>query len=191
MTPEAGATTPPDAWQAAGERILDAAVRCMGRYGMKVSMQVIATEAGTSRGAVYRHFAGRSALVDAVLERTAGVMLDSLAQPVDAHGRLAAQVAEAIRSAPDSQPEPLATALRDAPVERAAWLADRWRDFWRPRLAAAQRRGEVRDDLALDDAADWITRLQLSFVSSDPHSEPFDDLDHYVHEHLMRGLAAS
>lgn len=187
MNPEAGADPSLDAWQAAGERILDAAVRCMSRSGLKVSMQAVAGEAGTSRGAVYRHFAGRSALVDAVLERTAGAMLETLAQPVDEQRRLSAQVAEAIRAMPEGQPEPLATALRDEPRERTAWLAARWRAFWRPRLAEARRRGDVRADLELDAAADWITRLQLSFVGSDLGE--VEDVDRYVEEHLLLGLA--
>lgn len=149
-------------------------------------MQAVAVEAGTSRGAVYRHFAGRPALVDAVLDRTAGEMIASVAELVDSEGRLAAQVAEALRSMPTAPPEPLATALREEPRKRTAWLAERWRSFWRPRLAAAQQRGEVREDLVLEEAADWITRLQLSFVVE---SSEIDDLERYVDEQLMRGLA--
>lgn len=155
-------------------------------------MQIIAREAGTSRGAVYRHFAGRSALVDAVLERTVGEMLDTVAQLVDAQSHLTGQVAVAIRFMPTPPPEPLATAVLEEPYERTAWLAERWRAFWRPRLAAAQERGDVRDDLELDDAADWVTRVQLSFAGARSNSvDDLSALDHYVDEHLMRGLAAS
>lgn len=189
MTPEAGTKVPHLAWQAAGDRILDAAVRCMSRSGLKVSMQLIAREAGTSRGAVYRHFAGRAALVDAVLERTILEELATVAQLVDQQNRLAAQVAEAISAMPGSPPEPLATALRDDPHRRSAWQAEHWRAFWLPRLATARERGEVRYDLDLDDVADWITRLQLSFVGPDADDgSSRANLECYVDEHLMLGL---
>ena len=47
------------------DRILDAAERCMNRYGLGVSMRDVATEAGLSRGSLYRYFGDRETLVEA------------------------------------------------------------------------------------------------------------------------------
>ena len=78
-------------------RILDAAERCMARYGLRrVSMGDVAAEAGLSRGSVYRYFADRDALVDAVLERTADRFVAASEADLDRAPDLAGQVAAAV-----------------------------------------------------------------------------------------------
>lgn len=159
-------------------------------------MQDVADEAGVSRGALYRHFAGREGLVDAVLERTLEDLLEAVAREVDSRDNFAAQVAAAIRLMPSAQPEPLASVLEQDPSSRAGWLTQRWRDFWEPRLEGAQQRGEVRDDLDVPDAADWIARVQLSFMAvetlmaEENEAQSSAALEHYVDENLVRGLGA-
>jgi AcrR family transcriptional regulator len=158
-------------------------------------MQEVAAEAGVSRGALYRHFAGREALVDAVIERMLADVIADAARSVDRQHTLAGQLSEAIRLLPATRTEPLATVLNAEPEARVGWLAERWQSFWRPRLLAAQERGEVRSDLEPDEAVDWITRVQLSFLmlaepgylerSSDPQG-----FDRYIDEYLLRGLGA-
>ncbi|OBJ68250.1 TetR/AcrR family transcriptional regulator [Mycobacterium sp. 1274756.6] len=57
----------------ARELLLDAAERCFARYGYRAStMAAIAAEAGYSRAVIYRHFATRDALLDALVLRVAG-----------------------------------------------------------------------------------------------------------------------
>jgi AcrR family transcriptional regulator len=49
------------------ERILDGALRALSRHGLtRVSMGDVSKEAGVSRGTVYRYFANRDQLLDAV-----------------------------------------------------------------------------------------------------------------------------
>lgn len=65
------------------DRILDAAERCMNRYGLGVSMRDVATEAGLSRGSLYRYFGDRETLVAAVLERAADRFVARAASRID------------------------------------------------------------------------------------------------------------
>ena len=52
-------------------RILDAAARCFARDGFKgATIEDIASAASLSRPILYKHFEGKDALIDAVLEAT-------------------------------------------------------------------------------------------------------------------------
>ena len=54
------------------ERILDAAERCMSRFGLhRFSMADVAAHSGLSRGSIYLYFKDRPSLVDAALARMA------------------------------------------------------------------------------------------------------------------------
>jgi AcrR family transcriptional regulator len=68
--PRAGAWSgdPPTLHDAARERLLEAAARCVARDGMAgANVAAVAAEAGVSRPTVYRYFADRGALVEATL----------------------------------------------------------------------------------------------------------------------------
>jgi AcrR family transcriptional regulator len=182
-------------------RILDAAERCMARYGLRVSMRDVAAEAGLSRGSVYRYYRDRDALVAAVLERTADRFVAAAARDVDTRCTLADQVAEAavfirrhlgdegltLRLPGDR--DSLLAATMSAGSTR---LVERWDDFWLPRLAAARDRGEIRADLDHRQAAEWIVRLMLSFAVVPSVAVDLDDPDAvraFVRNHLVRGFA--
>jgi AcrR family transcriptional regulator len=69
-------------------RLLDAATELFARDGYEAtSIEAVLAATGTSRGALYHHFAGKEALFEAVLERL--------------HKRAAREVAAAARAAPD------------------------------------------------------------------------------------------
>lgn len=60
------------------ETILDAAERLFVRYGYrKSSMDDVAREAGTAKGTVYLHYAGKEALFRALLERIGRTVLQA------------------------------------------------------------------------------------------------------------------
>jgi AcrR family transcriptional regulator len=187
----------PDAPPASAERILDAAERCMQRYGLRrVSMADVAAEAGMSRGSVYNWFGDRQALVDAVLERTAERFVASSEAVVDRRRTLVGQVGEAAAF--------IATHLDDAQVTlrlpgeqeslfatlltaQAPRLVERWVEFWLPRLAAAEARGEIRKGLDHRRAAEWIVRLMLSFAvmpSATVDLSRADDVRAFVKDHF-------
>jgi AcrR family transcriptional regulator len=187
----------PDARLDTASRILDAAERCMHRFGLRrVSMEDVAAEAGMSRGSIYNWFGDRQALVDAVLERTAERFVASSEAAVDRRRTLSGQVAEAavfITShlndeavtlrLPGAQDSLFATLL----TAQATTLVERWVAFWLPRLAAAEVRGEVRPGLDHRRAAEWIVRLMLSFAvmpSATVDLSDADDVRTFVKDHL-------
>jgi AcrR family transcriptional regulator len=180
------------------DRILDAAEQCLQRMGLRrASMGDVAIQAHLSRGSLYRYFPDREALVDAVLERVADRFVAASAESVNRRRTLAGQVGEAAvfivehRSFSDlpSEDSLVATLL----TARINNLVARWVEFWLPRLADAEARGEIRAGLDHRQAAEWIVRLMLSFavmpsvtvVLSDP-----DAVRTFVRHHLVRGLAA-
>ncbi|MHB8671656.1 MAG: TetR/AcrR family transcriptional regulator [Acidimicrobiales bacterium] len=68
----------------AERRILDAAARCVARWGVsKTTLEDVAAEAGCSRATVYRLFpGGRDRLLDAMVESELGRFFDGLAAAV-------------------------------------------------------------------------------------------------------------
>lgn len=184
------------------ERILDAAEQCLRHLGLRrLSMGDVATQAGLSRGSVYRYFPDRRTLVDAVLERTAQRFVDASTVTVDRRRTLAGQVGEAAvfilaHRAGDltlrlpAEEESLFATLLTA---RIRGLVARWVEFWLPRIAEAERRGEVRPGIDRRQAAEWIVRLMLSFAVMPSATVDLDDpasVRQFVRNHLVRGLAA-
>lgn len=178
-------------------RILDAAESCMLRDGLqRVSMADVAAEAGMSRGSVYNAFGGRAALVEAVLARVADRFVAGSEAAVDRRRTLEGQVAEAaafitahLHDADVTLPMPgehdsvLATLM----TVRATTLVERWVEFWLPRLAAAERRRELRAGLDHRRVAEWIVRLLLSFAvmpSVTVDLTDADDVRTFVQTHL-------
>lgn len=185
-----------------GERILDAAERCMVRHGVRrVSMSDVARQAGVSRGAVYLHFADRAALVDAVLARTAARFVSSSEAAVRRGRTLAGQVAEAavfirehlgdslltLRLPADE--ESLLAVIMTAQIER---LGAEWVDFWLPFLADAERRGEIRPGLDHRRAGEWIVRMLMSMAVMPGVTFDADNPEAvraFIADHVVAGLS--
>lgn len=171
----------------------------MNRYGFTASMGDVASEAGLSRGSVYRHFGDREALVEAVLARAADRFLATVAAEVDRQRTLAGQFAAAITVVAAAGPAPGADPGRRAtPRDLVARpdsvaMAERWLAFWASRVDAARARGELRPDVEDRTAAEWLTRVLLSFVvvpaldvdPADPRA-----VRRFVDRLLLQGLTA-
>jgi AcrR family transcriptional regulator len=180
-------------------RILDAAERCMGRRGLRVSMNDVAEEAGLSRRTVYHHYPNRSALVSAVLRRTAAAFVASIAPDIDRRRTLAGQVAETAvlitRHRDDLDltlrlPRRADSLLAIVLTLHLDHMVEELVEFWLLRLAAAADRGELREDLDLPATADWIIRLTFSFAFMPPVVVDLDDPEavrSFVRSHL-RGI---
>lgn len=176
----------------------------MTRFGVAVSMSDVASEAGVSRGSLYRHFGDREHLVRAVLARTADRFVASAAVRVDRRRTLSAQFAEAVayvtvtvqrleRDRGAGRRSVRSSPLAIVVVEHADWAAERWMAFWEARLGPACERGEVRADVDRRGAAEWLTRALLSFaVAPEIEVDPADHraMRRFVDRNLLRGLAA-
>ncbi|HSO95403.1 MAG TPA: helix-turn-helix domain-containing protein [Acidimicrobiia bacterium] len=183
------------------ERILRAAETCVRRWGIRrVSMSDVALQAGVSRGSVYRYFSGRDALVQALLERVAVANVAEAEPAVRRQRSLAAKVAEAavfVRHLADDERrlglhehpgEPALATLQLAatPAMFAHWVA-----FWIPFLDEARASGEVRGDLDVRQASEWIMRILISLVTVPSVTVDLDDprqLRAYIEDHLVHGF---
>jgi len=68
------------------ERVLAAAVTTMLRHGRQVPMATIATEAGVGVGTLYRRYATREALLDALTERSFRMVLTAAQEAARTRG---------------------------------------------------------------------------------------------------------
>lgn len=182
-------------------KILEAAERCIRRYGIRrTSMQEVARVAGFSRAWLYRHFPDKESLVSAVLLRTDEAFWRAAREQVESQATLVDQVVAAVRFARAQAPSELFLGLMETePDTVTAMLATGLRlqlpamsRFWRPYVEAARQRGEVRADIDIARAAEWIFRMVLS-VTTIP-GESFDaddanDLGAFFAAHLVRGLS--
>jgi AcrR family transcriptional regulator len=170
----AGAAEPAAAPDGTEERILVAAEQCLARLGLaRLSLTDVAVQAGVSRGAVYLHFSGRRALIDAVLTRAAIRFVGRCAESVSHHRTLVDQVAEAAVFIREHQGDKVLTLRLPADEEslfatllttRLERIVEEWVEFWIPYLTAAEGRGEVREGTDHRQASEWIVRMMLSFA---------------------------
>jgi AcrR family transcriptional regulator len=185
------------------EQIVKAARACFVRFGTeKTSMSDVAKEAGVSRGTVYRYFQDRADLVEGVFAYESHLFhegmrrqldrLDSLEQQiVECAGVLAAfehDVATGARSRVEVSRERLALLL----TSHSEPLLRDTIEFLTPYVKAAVERGEVRKDLNVRHAAEWLARM-LFTISSMP-SVTFGGSDpkawrRFFREHAISGLA--
>jgi AcrR family transcriptional regulator len=155
------------------DAIVQAAHRCIRRYGIRrTTMEEVARMANLSRGAVYRYFPDKDALVQEVLVSNGHRVRDQLAALLDGADSLDTQVALAARFAVtprkgellldlgETEPEALALMLT---VHAQPWI-ERATRFWEPYIRKAQRRNEVRADLDTSQAAEWVARSLYSLA---------------------------
>jgi AcrR family transcriptional regulator len=184
------------------DRLLAAAERCLRRSGIRRTTVIeIAHEAGMSRAWLYKHFPDKASLIVAALARTdERFWAEAHARMAAAHG-IAAQVAEAVRLSKEHEPGALLLRLKaEEPEAYAETVGVGLREmmpgmavFWHPYLEAARSRGEVRADLDIERAGEWVMRTVLSLVTVPGHAVDGDDpasVRRFVEEFLVPGLGS-
>ena len=188
-----------DAHDPGERRVLDAALRCIARWGVaKTSLDDIAREAGVSRATVYRLFpGGKDVLVAALVADQLGTFFATLGarleQADDLEDLLVAGITTASRALAGHaalqfllahEPEAVLphvafghfdTVLGAAAAFLAPWLT--------PHTGA---------DLALR-AGEWVARLVVSYSLSPSPSFDFtdeDDVRRFAAAYLLPGLTA-
>lgn len=188
--------TPPSA----RERILDAAEACLRRDGIRRTTAAgVALEAGVSRAWLYRHFSDKATLLSAALIRRDEAFWTEAQHLVDAADGFAAKVTAAVVMSRAAPLGPLATELRDREPDAFAAVIGTYVDdivpglawFWRAQLATGVDSGELRADLDVDSAAEWVMRLIVSLVSVPGEAVDIDDAESirgYLETYLMPAL---
>lgn len=182
------------------DRLLDAAEECLRRDGIRrTTVAGIAETAGVSRTWLYQHFSDKSAILGAALVRLDESFWAEAHQRVGARRSFAAKVAEAISIARTSELGPLALELKARePAEFEEVMGQFLRDavpgmvgFWQRHLVTARDRGELRADLDIAGAAEWVLRTVVSMVTMPGDAVDPDDraaLTRYLATYLVPAL---
>jgi AcrR family transcriptional regulator len=182
------------------ERLLDATEACLRRDGIRrTTVAQVAEEAGISRAWLYRHYPDKASLVGAAIVRLDEAYWAAAHTEVAAEPGLTARVVRAVQLGRALQPRPLVMALRDAEPEAfAAVVGTGVREivpglagFWHRYLQQAVDLGEVRADLDVPRAAEWVLRIVISLATVPGDAVDADDpasLRMYVQEFLVPGL---
>jgi len=180
--------------------ILAATVVCLGRYGIaKTTVDDAAREAGVARATVYRHFGdGKDQLIAEAITWAVAQFFNDLAEAVAdspdfatmleralVHAHRAVDEHEVLQKVMETEPERLLPQLtQSAPLVQAAvkgyfaeWLS----------------REDLCDGVEADRAADWLSRMGLSFIISGGRWDLGDPavVCRLVREELLIGILAA
>lgn len=155
------------------EAILRVAGECFERFGVhRTRMEDIADAVGISRPMVYRYFATREQLIDAVILDQVRQLAETVGPIIVAFPTLAEAVVEGsvllVEAARDARLEALV--LNTKPAHLRDYFRPPWKlgvalaaQIWHPVLEQARLRGEVRQDLDEDSFTEWLSSLHLLF----------------------------
>ncbi|APE13858.1 TetR family transcriptional regulator [Mycobacterium sp. WY10] len=180
------------------ERLVDAAESCLRAKGIRATtVSEVAEAAGVSRGWLYRHYPDKASLLGAAIVRLNNAFWAESHQVLDGLDAFEDRLAVGVRlgrSAYDSPGALVMQLRRDEPEEFAACagagvqgLVPDLGRFWRPYLEAARDRGEIHADTDLDEAAEWVARVQITLgtvpgetIDPDDHSAVLRFMRRYV-----------
>jgi AcrR family transcriptional regulator len=182
-------------------RILEAAQACFSQYGFqKTSMEDVAREAGLSRRSVYRHFPDKAALFREVMAARTRQYLGEVVERTAQLNGLSAQIEEVARMTNRHvRDDPIAVAMRRSdPDSLARAVTTEGLELLRmamdaiiPIIKTARENGEVRADLDVERAAEWIARMVFSLTATPSVTFDVDDPEQaaaFIREFLLPGL---
>lgn len=180
--------------------LLGATADTLRRYGPRqFSLTAVAEAAGVSRGTVHNALGSRDNAIKVALDHLASAFIETMDAALDREDSLTDQVAAAaaLISAHRQQSDSvtalgfnesiLVLLLRNIGDD----LMRRSIELWKPRVRAAQQRGEVGADIAPARAGEWIVRLLLSFELLPPIGVNLDSpraVKRFVSDHIVVGL---
>lgn len=182
----------------AAERILDAAQAVLHEDGIRaLRMGRVAEAAGCSRATLYRYFPNRDSLLQAYMVREAKHFQGELSQRLSRCRTFADQIVEGVIGSLElirqrHQVAPFFTeegmgltqylaANLEAQLEQVASNLER-------ASAAASVQGGLRRGVSPRQAAEWMTRVILSFAGVEGPQRSAAQLRHYLHLMLVPAL---
>ena len=182
------------------DRVLDAAERCLRRDGIRrTTVAGVAEEAGISRAWLYRQFPDKASLLGAALVRMDEAFWEQAHARISSVDGIAQQITEAVALSRTAALAPFVLQLREQEPEAfAEVIGTGVREivpgligFWHRYLSAAVRSGELRGDLDVNRAAEWVLRQILSLTTVPGEAVDADDpasVLAFVQEFLVPGL---
>ncbi len=156
-------------------RILDAAEQCIHRFGIRrTSMGEVSRVGQMSRGSIYNHFRDKQSLVEGVFRRRQELFLNRTEAALEREKNLVDKVTQSVVLGRKDMQEGIFASLAETEPETVAMMFldprfyQRSVAFWPPHIRLAQAAGEIRADLDVAMATDFIMRLAVSLVTF-PH----------------------
>ena len=157
------------------ELILSAAIRCYGRQGLSsTTIEDVAREAQVARRTVYRYFASRQAILQAVVERQASAIFSHMAAslpspPLPFPALVEHCLLYAIEHGPEAAGHDLLLGGGNAETSARYYLGSghlsrQWQDILATPFAEAQARGEIAADIELPVLVAFLGRLVMSWI---------------------------
>lgn len=181
------------------DAIVAGALASFGRHGLRKSTVVdIARMAGVSRSTVYEYFPDKAAIVEACAEAASARFYRHLAVAVNHGETLEDQLVRACvfvtqaRRAIEPQAYFDSDEVNILLTRDSVTLLRECADFVAPYLRAATLTGEVRKDLDIPAAGEWIARMLFSLFTTASPSVDMGDADAvaaFVRDFVVRGLA--
>lgn len=181
----------------ARERILEATLACVARYGIgKTTVEDVAREAALSRATVYRYFpGGRDQLIRETISWEVARFFTRLAVAVDGAADLPGLLVEALLFAHRAvaEHEVLQKVLQTEPELLIPQLnvdSDRIRAFIRAFLVPHISADALPPGTTALDAADYVSRMLLSFIGAQGRWDLSDraQVEELVRTELVGGL---
>jgi AcrR family transcriptional regulator len=181
--------------------LISAAFACFRTQGLqKTTIVDIARAAEVSRSTFYEYFRDKETILESCAEAASQSFYRKLANAIDRYGgstledklvRAGVFVTQARRLVEpelyfDEQEVNLML------TKNASTLLQECGEFLAPYIAAAKRTGEIRSDLDICSATEWIARLLFSlFTTPSPSIDMTDDdmVAGFVRSYVVRGLA--
>jgi AcrR family transcriptional regulator len=178
--------------------IISGAFTCFRTYGLsKTTIVDIAREADVSRSTIYEYFKDKAAIVEACAESASQRFYRNMAKVVNRGETLEDQLVSACVFVTQArrvvEPEKYFDEEEVGVLltRNAAVLLAECSDFVAPYLAAAKLTGEVRKDLDVAAAGEWIARILFSlFNTPSPTIDLRDDraVAAFVRAFVVRGF---
>ncbi len=177
-----GATKRARSGSSTRERIVAAAEQLIDELGIeKANVADIADHAGIHRVTVYRYFADRNAVIDEVLLRRSEPVLKRAAARLATATRFPDDLAYTMVAAVDEArhiPGLLRalSPIQDGDKLTTRLVSDRYWErtiaFMQPYLEGAQERGEMRQELSIEDTARWLLQVCATWLLLTPDESP-------------------
>jgi AcrR family transcriptional regulator len=180
------------------ELIIASAFACFRRQGLtKTTIVDIARAADISRSTVYEYFRDKAAIIEAIAEHSSQRFYREMARamgPGDSvEEKLTLAAVFVTRARRIVEPEMYfdADEVSLLLTKNAAVLLRECAEFLAPYLAAAKLTGEVRKDLDVAAAGEWLARMLFSLFTTPSSTLDMDDdevVAEFVRAHVIRGF---